>query len=109
MAARATATNHDRAATQALFNSGSFTPRMHLTSRELALLADVFKLLADRTLPEDVLRLEVGRRMLDLLRADHMGSYVWTTCRKNSGSAWRSTCPPTISAITSGTSSIAIH
>lgn len=48
MAARATATNRDRAATQALFNSGSFTPRMHLTSRELALLADVFKLLADR-------------------------------------------------------------
>ena len=50
---------------------------MQLTSRELALLADVFKLLADRTMPEDVLRLEVGRRMLDLLRADYMGSYVW--------------------------------
>ncbi|MFD1561343.1 LuxR C-terminal-related transcriptional regulator [Paraburkholderia silviterrae] len=50
---------------------------MQLTSRELALLADVFKPLADRTLPEDVLRLEVGRRMLDLLRADYMGSYVW--------------------------------
>ncbi|CAM2169166.1 HTH luxR-type domain-containing protein [Paraburkholderia sacchari] len=50
---------------------------MHLTSRELALLSDVFKLLADRTLPEDVLRLEVGRRMLDLLRADYLGSYVW--------------------------------
>lgn len=50
---------------------------MYLTSRELALLADVFKLLADRTLPEDVLRLEVGRRMLDLLRADFFGSYVW--------------------------------
>ncbi|HKT95995.1 MAG TPA: LuxR C-terminal-related transcriptional regulator [Paraburkholderia sp.] len=50
---------------------------MQLTSRELALLADVFKLLADRTLPEDVLRLEVGRRMLDLLRADYLGSYVW--------------------------------
>ncbi|WP_322042224.1 helix-turn-helix transcriptional regulator [Paraburkholderia sp. J67] len=50
---------------------------MYLTSRELALLADVFKVLADRTLPEDVLRLEVGRRMLDLLRADFLGSYVW--------------------------------
>jgi DNA-binding CsgD family transcriptional regulator len=50
---------------------------MYLTSRELALLADVFKLMADRTLPEDVLRLEVGRRMLDLLRADFLGSYVW--------------------------------
>lgn len=49
---------------------------MYLTSRELALLADVFKLLADRALPEDVLRLEVGRRMLDLLRADFFGSYV---------------------------------
>ncbi|WP_322057806.1 helix-turn-helix transcriptional regulator [Paraburkholderia sp. J63] len=85
MAARATATNHDRGATQALFNSGSFTPRMHLTSRELALLADVFKLLADRTLPEDVLRLEVGRRMLDLLRADHMGSYVWDGVQEKFG------------------------
>ncbi|NIE64721.1 LuxR family transcriptional regulator [Burkholderia sp. Ax-1719] len=50
---------------------------MYLTSRELALLADVFKLLADRTVPEAVLRLEVGRRMLDLLRADFLGSYVW--------------------------------
>lgn len=50
---------------------------MYLTSRELALLADVFKLLADRALPEDALRLEVGRRMLDLLRADFFGSYVW--------------------------------
>lgn len=55
---------------------------MHLTSRELALLADVFKLLADRTLPEDVLRLEVGRRMLDLLRADYLGSYVWDSAQE---------------------------
>ncbi|CAB3794348.1 hypothetical protein LMG28688_03916 [Paraburkholderia caffeinitolerans] len=55
---------------------------MHLTSRELALLTDVFKLLADRTLPEDVLRLEVGRRMLDLLRADYLGSYVWDSAQE---------------------------
>lgn len=55
---------------------------MHLTSRELALLADVFKLLADRTLPEHVLRLEVGRRMLDLLRADYLGSYVWDSVQE---------------------------
>lgn len=58
-------------------NAESRAPRMYLTSRELALLADAFKLLADRTLPEDVLRLEVGRRLLDLLRADFLGSYVW--------------------------------
>jgi DNA-binding CsgD family transcriptional regulator len=50
---------------------------MYLSSRELALVADVFKLLADYSMPEQVLRLEVGRRMLDLLRADYLGSYVW--------------------------------
>jgi DNA-binding CsgD family transcriptional regulator len=50
---------------------------MHLTSRELALIADIFKLLADRAVPEDVLRLEVKRHMLDLLRVDHLGSTVW--------------------------------
>lgn len=50
---------------------------MYLTSREFALVSEVFRLLADRTLPEDVLRLEVGRRLLDLLRADFLGSYVW--------------------------------
>ncbi|WP_321813469.1 MULTISPECIES: response regulator transcription factor [unclassified Paraburkholderia] len=50
---------------------------MYLTSRELALLADIFKLLADRSLPEAVLRYEAGRRLLDLLRADFLGSYVW--------------------------------
>ncbi|WP_321953737.1 helix-turn-helix transcriptional regulator [Paraburkholderia bannensis] len=55
---------------------------MYLTSRELALLADAFKLLADRTLPEDVLRLEVGRRLLDLLRADFLGSYVWDDAQR---------------------------
>lgn len=55
---------------------------MQLTSRELALLADVFKLLADRTLPEDVLRLEVGRRMLDLLREDDLGVYAWNGMRE---------------------------
>jgi DNA-binding CsgD family transcriptional regulator len=55
---------------------------MELTSRELASIADVFKLLADHALPEDVLRLEVGRRLLDLLRADGLHSgvdgFVWS-------------------------------
>lgn len=50
---------------------------MYLTSRELALVADLFKLLADDSLPERELRFEVGRRMLDLLHADFLGSYVW--------------------------------
>ncbi|HKR42146.1 MAG TPA: helix-turn-helix transcriptional regulator [Paraburkholderia sp.] len=55
---------------------------MDLTSRELALIADVFKLLADHILPEGALRLEVGRRLLELLRADglHAGAdlFVWS-------------------------------
>ncbi|MFX1765190.1 hypothetical protein PWP93_21930 [Paraburkholderia sp. A1RI-2L] len=50
---------------------------MLLTSRELALLSNVFKLLADRTLPEGDLRLEVGRLMPDLLHANYLGSCVW--------------------------------
>ncbi|WP_322031234.1 helix-turn-helix transcriptional regulator [Paraburkholderia sp. J76] len=55
---------------------------MDLTNRELALIADVFKLLADHILPERALRLEVGRRLLELLRADglHAGAdlFVWS-------------------------------
>ncbi|WP_302056876.1 LuxR family transcriptional regulator [Paraburkholderia sp. CNPSo 3281] len=55
---------------------------MDLTSRELALIADVFKLLADHILPEGALRLEVGRRLLELLHADglHAGAdlFVWS-------------------------------
>lgn len=55
---------------------------MYLTSRELALIADVFRLLADPALPEDIVRLEVNRRLLDLLRADglHWGvsQFVWS-------------------------------
>ncbi|CAD6527278.1 HTH-type transcriptional regulator MalT [Paraburkholderia hiiakae] len=55
---------------------------MDLTSRELALIADVFKLLADHNLPEGALRLEVGRRLLEVLRADglHAGAdlFVWS-------------------------------
>jgi DNA-binding CsgD family transcriptional regulator len=55
---------------------------MYLTSRELALVADVFKLLADHALPEEVLRVEVGRRLLDLLRADGLrwgaDAFVWS-------------------------------
>jgi DNA-binding CsgD family transcriptional regulator len=55
---------------------------MYLTSRELALVADVFKLLADHALPEEILRIEVGRRLLDLLRADGLrwgaDAFVWS-------------------------------
>jgi DNA-binding CsgD family transcriptional regulator len=55
---------------------------MDLTSRELALIADVFRLLADQPLPEDLLCLEVGSRLLDLLRADGLlngvSTYVWS-------------------------------
>ncbi|TDV34151.1 regulatory LuxR family protein [Paraburkholderia caballeronis] len=49
---------------------------MYLTSREQALVADIFKVLAD-SLPEHELRREVGRRLLDLLNADYLASYVW--------------------------------
>jgi DNA-binding CsgD family transcriptional regulator len=55
----------------------NLTRRMYLSSRDLALVADVFQLLADYSMPEHVLRLEVSRRMLDLLQADYVGSYVW--------------------------------
>ncbi|WP_323183340.1 helix-turn-helix transcriptional regulator [Paraburkholderia sp. CNPSo 3076] len=55
---------------------------MDLTSRELALIADVFKLLADHILPEGALRLEVGRRLLELLHADGLHAdadlFVWS-------------------------------
>jgi DNA-binding CsgD family transcriptional regulator len=55
---------------------------MDLTSRELALVADVFRLLADHALPEEGLCFEVGRRLLDLLRADRLQSgaalFVWS-------------------------------
>jgi DNA-binding NarL/FixJ family response regulator len=55
---------------------------MDLTSRELALVADVFRLLADHALPEELLCLEMGRRLLDLLRADRLQSgpvvFVWS-------------------------------
>jgi DNA-binding CsgD family transcriptional regulator len=55
---------------------------MDLTSRELALVADVFRLLADHALPEEGLCLEVGRRLLDLLRAERLqrgtNLFVWS-------------------------------
>ncbi|MBV8261899.1 MAG: hypothetical protein JO239_13370 [Paraburkholderia sp.] len=55
---------------------------MDLTTRELASIADVFELLAGHALPEDVVRLEVGRRVLDLLCADGLRSgverFVWS-------------------------------
>ena len=49
---------------------------MYLTSRETRLVSDIFAVLAD-SLPEQLMRQEVGVRMLGLLRADHLGSYVW--------------------------------
>jgi len=53
---------------------------MYLTGRELALVADIFKILAD-CLPEHELRREVGRRLLDLLQADYLGSHLWDSVR----------------------------
>ncbi|AME27146.2 helix-turn-helix transcriptional regulator [Burkholderia sp. PAMC 26561] len=49
---------------------------MYLSSRETALVSDIFTVLAD-SLPENIMRQEVGVRMLELLRADFLGSYVW--------------------------------
>lgn len=54
---------------------------MYLTSRETALVSDIFTVLAD-SLPEKLMRQEVGVRMLDLLRADYLGSYVWDDKKK---------------------------
>jgi DNA-binding CsgD family transcriptional regulator len=54
---------------------------MYLTSRETALVSDIFTVLAD-SLPEQLMRQEVGVRMLDLLRADYLGSYVWDDKKK---------------------------
>ncbi|HTH61334.1 MAG TPA: LuxR C-terminal-related transcriptional regulator [Paraburkholderia sp.] len=42
---------------------------MYLTGREVALVADIFKVLSD-SLPEQELRREVGRRLFELLKAD---------------------------------------
>jgi DNA-binding CsgD family transcriptional regulator len=49
---------------------------MYLTGREQALVADIFKVLADSVSEQQLLR-EVGRRLLDLLQADYLGSYAW--------------------------------
>jgi len=54
---------------------------MYLTSRETGLVSDIFAVLAD-SLPEQLMRQEVGVRMLSLLRADHLGSYVWDETKK---------------------------
>jgi DNA-binding CsgD family transcriptional regulator len=54
---------------------------MYLTRRETALVSDIFTVVAD-SLPERLMRQEVGLRMLDLLRASHFGSYVWNDARK---------------------------
>lgn len=62
------------------FLSDSDRCRMYLSGREQALVADIFKVLAD-SLSEQELRCEVGRRLLDLLQADYFGSYVWDGVR----------------------------
>ncbi len=49
---------------------------MYLTSREQALVSDIFRVLAD-ALPGHETRREVGLRLLELLRADFFGSFVW--------------------------------
>src|SRR5260370_12795549 len=54
---------------------------MYLTSRETALVSDIFAVLAD-SLPEQLMRQEIGVRMLELLRADYLGSYVWDSTKK---------------------------
>jgi len=54
---------------------------MYLSSRETSLVSDIFRVLAD-SLPERVMRQEVGIRMLDLLRADFLGSYVWDETKR---------------------------
>jgi len=54
---------------------------MNLTSREVALLSDIFRILAE-PFSEESIRLELGHRMLELLRADHLGSYVWDDNKK---------------------------
>lgn len=54
---------------------------MYLSSRETSLVSDIFRVLAD-SLPERVMRQEVGIRMLELLRADFLGSYVWDQTKR---------------------------
>ncbi|WP_165848118.1 response regulator transcription factor [Paraburkholderia lacunae] len=52
-----------------------------MTTREIKLVSEIFAVLAD-ALPEQLMRQEVGVRMLDLLRADYLGSYVWDDEKK---------------------------
>jgi len=54
---------------------------MYLTAREQVLLAGIFKVLAD-SLSEHELRREVGRLLLDLLRADYLGPSRWDGVRR---------------------------
>jgi len=66
---------------------------MYLTGREQALIADIFKVLAD-SLPERELRFEVGRRLLDLLCADYLGSCGWDGARVHSCHPYRDSLTP---------------
>jgi DNA-binding CsgD family transcriptional regulator len=50
---------------------------MHLTRRELVLLADLFRVLAEPALTDDALRAHVARRTLDLLDADDFAEAAW--------------------------------
>ncbi|CAM2149990.1 helix-turn-helix transcriptional regulator [Paraburkholderia tropica] len=50
---------------------------MHLTRRELVLLADLFRVLAAPALTEEALRADVAPRMLDLLDADDFAEAAW--------------------------------
>lgn len=54
---------------------------MYLTGRETALVSAIFTVLAD-SLPEQLMRQEVGLRLLELLRADFFGSYAWDDTKK---------------------------
>lgn len=57
---------------------------MYLTGRELVLVADIFRVLAD-SLSEHELRREVGRLLLDLLQADYLGPSMWDGVRDQFG------------------------
>ncbi|WP_321788990.1 helix-turn-helix transcriptional regulator [Paraburkholderia sp. J94] len=50
---------------------------MHLTSRELVLLADFFRVLAEPASSADALRADAAQRMLDLLGADDFAETAW--------------------------------
>ncbi len=49
---------------------------MNLTTRELAILSEIFALMAEST-NEELMRASLGVHLLELLRGDYFGSYVW--------------------------------